>query len=235
MSSKKEVKITCPRCDATSPFTVWLSINTADDPELKESVRNQSLFRFTCPYCGVETMIDYGLLYHQPEEKLMVHYAVTPENEQEVVSMLTDPLKNEPFRSLFDAHYVIRVVRSRNQMLEKLAIFDANFDDRLIELYKRDLEQAYKAEHPDASAPQLLLFNTTENEQMFQIIDGNETKVVVPLNTSYYYLLLQRHGKEMRELYEESPVVDQNWADVFLRTDNYIVPRNTSNTVDQIN
>ena len=39
MSSKKEVKITCPRCDATSPFTVWLSINTADDPELKESVR----------------------------------------------------------------------------------------------------------------------------------------------------------------------------------------------------
>ena len=80
-------------------------------------------------------MIDYGLLYHQPEEKLMVHYAVTPENEQEVVSMLTDPLKNEPFRSLFDAHYVIRVVRSRNQMLEKLAIFDANFDDTQDGLY----------------------------------------------------------------------------------------------------
>ncbi len=235
MSSKKEVKITCPRCDATSPFTIWLSINTADDPELKESVRNQSLFRFTCPYCGVETMIDYGLLYHQPEDKLMVHYAVTPENEQEVVSMLTDPEKNAPFRSLFDAHYVIRVVRSRNQMLEKLAIFDANFDDRLIELYKRDLEQAYKAEHPNAVAPQILLFNTPENEQMFQIIDGNETKGVVPLNTSYYYLLLQRHGKEMRELFEENPVVNQDWASDFLLTDAFVVPPKNSTTFEQIN
>ena len=40
MSNKKEVKITCPHCDAVSPFTVWLSVNTKDDPELKPIKRD---------------------------------------------------------------------------------------------------------------------------------------------------------------------------------------------------
>ncbi len=233
MSNKKEVKITCPHCDAVSPFTVWLSVNTKDDPELKQAVRDQSLFRFTCPYCGVTTMIDYGMLYHQPEEKVMIHYAITPENEKEVVGMLTDPEKNVPFRPLFENNYLIRVVRSRNQLLEKLAEFDANFDDRMIELYKLSLEEAFRKEHPESGDLQILFFNTENGEQMFQIIDGTETKGVVPLNTSFYYTLLQRHGIEMGEMSKETPIVNGDWARTFLTTDPF--RKDMRNTEDQIN
>lgn len=235
MSIQREVNITCPHCDAVSPFNIWLSVNTLQDPDLKEKIRDRSLFEFECPYCGAKTAIDYGMLYHQPEDKMIVHYAITQENADEVYHMLTDEDKRGAFSSLFDQNYLIRIVRSRNQLLEKLAEFDANYDDRMIEIYKYHLENAYREEHPEAGHIEILFFSTPEGDPMLQIFEESEAKGVVPLNNSSYYDLLQRHGIEMKPMQEDSFIVDQNWVSNFLSPEYYEKPSKPKSTEYEIN
>ena len=235
VSIEREVKITCPHCDAVTPFNIWLSVNTDQDPDLKEKVRDQSLFEFECPYCGQKTVIDYGMLYHQPDEKVIVHYAITQENADEVYHMLTDEDKRSAFSSLFDQNYLIRIVRSRNSLLEKLAIFDAKYDDRMIEIYKHHLELAYRNEHPDCESVNILFFTSGEGVPMLQIFEGDETKGVVPLDNASYYDMLQRHGIEMKPMKDDSPIVDQSWVDTFLSADYYDKPAPSKNFDYEIN
>ena len=235
MSISREVKVTCPHCEAVTPFTIWLSVNTEQNPELKESIRNQSLFRFECPYCGEKTSVDYGMLSHDPESTQILHYAISQENADEVYGMLTDPEKSASLSSVLEKGYLIRIVRSKNQLLEKLAIFDSNYDDRIIELYKYHLEKAFQAEHPDKSNISILFFNGEEDTPMLQIFSENETQGFVPLDNSAYYDLLQRHGKEMKDMCKDDPIVDQKWVSTFLSPAYFGKPEIHNNTEIQIN
>ncbi|MBQ8994216.1 MAG: CpXC domain-containing protein [Oscillospiraceae bacterium] len=235
MSINREVKVTCPHCDAVSPFQIWLSVNTAQNPELKGSIRDRSLFQFECPYCGEKTAVDYGMLYHDPDNKELIHYAINKENADEVYHMLTDDDKKGAFSSIFDQKYLIRIVRSKNQLLEKLALFDAEYDDRLIELYKYHLEKAFREEHPESENVEILFFSDPEGNPMLQIFNNCETQGVVPLNNSSYYELLQKHEKEMRDFREDDPVVDQEWVKTFLSPAYFEKPDIPRNTDYEIN
>ncbi len=42
----------CPKCNQEHPFTVWQSINTTLDPEMKAAVLDRSALLFECPSCG---------------------------------------------------------------------------------------------------------------------------------------------------------------------------------------
>lgn len=64
MSSHHIKKIICPNCKTESDFLLWDSINTSLDPEMKEKVRNGEAFKWKCPFCGNEAMVEYTTLYH---------------------------------------------------------------------------------------------------------------------------------------------------------------------------
>lgn len=93
MSQRREISLTCPQCGKEHPFIIWNSINTTLDPEMKEAVKDRSAFRFVCPNCGAETYVDYDLLYHQMEDRIMIHYACLDESAAEIYQMLT---KDDP-------------------------------------------------------------------------------------------------------------------------------------------
>ena len=88
MSIRREISITCPECQKEHPFIMWESINTAIDPKMRSAVKDRSAFLFTCPTCGTKNYIDYGFLYHQMEDQIMIHYANTDENEKEIYKAL---------------------------------------------------------------------------------------------------------------------------------------------------
>ena len=48
MSQSQMQEITCPKCGKKQFFRVWDSINTMEDPPLKEAVRNDEAFSFHC-------------------------------------------------------------------------------------------------------------------------------------------------------------------------------------------
>ena len=135
MSMHHEVGITCPKCQKAGIFTVWDSINTKLDPDMKDRVKSQEAFCYHCPHCGTDVHVDYGFLYHDMDHHFMVFYAPTDKDQENADRDMADG--QVQFKAMVDtAGYVMRLVRTKADLLEKIAIFEAGLDDRLMELTK---------------------------------------------------------------------------------------------------
>lgn len=120
----------CPSCGKKSRFKIWDRIQIDKNPGLREKVRDLSLFRFQCPKCGHETYLDYDFLYIQSDLRLVIYYAPGGGDVTDMHQSLQKPEYE------FMKAFRYRLIRQRTQLLEKLAIFDAGYDDRLIEIMK---------------------------------------------------------------------------------------------------
>ena len=132
MSRHHMEKVTCPSCHHEGDFELWDSINTTLDPEMKEKVLNQSIFLYTCPSCGKTFRLDYATLYHQMEDLIMI-YLVSESEIEKTYEMFYGENALFDFRT---KKYLARIVTSPNQLVEKIQIFDAGKDDRIMELVK---------------------------------------------------------------------------------------------------
>ena len=74
MSSFRNVKITCPDCNAEGTYTVWDSVNVDLDPELKPKVMDGSLFTWVCPNCKKSFNAPYSFLYNDMTHNFMVQF-----------------------------------------------------------------------------------------------------------------------------------------------------------------
>ena len=154
MSMCEKEEIQCPVCGTTGEFEMWKSVNTVLNPEKKEQLLSGSLFQYVCPHCGKSYNIDYPMLYHQMEDQIMIYYVVQEEDIQMVEeqfrgdfgsaeSKLTKVLKKD-----MDS-YLYRIVGSQRELMEKIRIFDAGKDDRIVELVKRIISDAVADKNPD--------------------------------------------------------------------------------------
>ena len=234
MSDVVKKMILCPRCHRTAYFTIWNSINTKTDPQTFELARDLSLFRFHCPYCKQTTLLNYSFLYHQMESSLFIYYV--PEDEDtEAVQQILDTIRNGPQpgtaagekavsgedRLLVNAlsGYKCRIVRTHKDFLEKLAIFDAGLDDRLVELTKYTLSA--QAEQQLAgygfrvkSASFLFNRETGEKQLVYQDKNSNRTATVSfdrPV-ANVYNQLSNRYGAILEGPRKQDTVIDRDWA-----------------------
>ena len=114
-----KVLSTCTACGAQKENEVFQSINAAENPELKARLVSGDLFTWECPQCGKTNLMRYPLLYHDPQERLML--------------VLSDaPLAAENLPE----GYTGRQVRTPGELIEKVKIFDSGLDDIVIELCK---------------------------------------------------------------------------------------------------
>jgi hypothetical protein len=171
MSSASKEKITCPKCQHQQKFVIWKSINVTLDPKLKEDLISGKLTGFVCERCGHTANVDYGTLYHDMENALLIQ--------------LCHGEQKEDFSALGEMfqHYRIRVVSSRNQLLEKIFIFDAGLDDRMVEFFKLFLLAMMSKQGKEAKE---LLFNGLSEKEGERTIsftafmDEGQTGVSVP-------------------------------------------------------
>lgn len=219
MSQRREISLTCPQCGKEHPFIIWNSINTTLDPEMKEAVKDRSAFRFVCPDCGAETYVDYGLLYHQMEDQIMIHYACSDENAAQIYQMLTGDDPTGMVQDMLQNHYLIRIVRSQNQLREKIAIFDAGLDDRIIEIYKIYILLAIQQKDPECKDVELLYYkDPTEGKDFIQIIADGKTYGVVELKRSAYDELCEEFKAMIPDIRKDGPYIDRSWALDLMKT-----------------
>ena len=128
MSIPTPVNISCPQCGKTQEFTVWRSVNVTVDPEVKEVLLKGKLTTFRCKSCGHEAIVPYDTIYHDMDRQFMIFLF-----HQEVP---TDLEKLLPLAMPKTGRKLFRLVRSWNELLEKVFIFDAELDDRLVEALK---------------------------------------------------------------------------------------------------
>jgi hypothetical protein len=124
MSMPRQIEIKCGGCGAVQRFTTWQSLNVSLNPEEKEKLLKTTLNRFTCEKCQWAAQIEYSILYHDMRKNLMI-WCIP--RDAKVPKMPVGGRLNE---------YQLRVVRSWNDLHEKIIIFDHLLDDRLIEIHR---------------------------------------------------------------------------------------------------
>ena len=128
MTMCKEEPAKCQQCGHEQQFTVWDTINVTLNPELKEQYLKSELTTFVCEKCGCKAQVVYPMLYHDMGKRFMIWLAKEAEGQEldKLASFMAGQMKNYRFRE----------VHSRNELIEKIYIFDAGLDDRIVELLK---------------------------------------------------------------------------------------------------
>lgn len=119
----------CSKCGKQNQIKVYKSINISENPELKDKVRDGSLFLWECPHCSQMNLARYETLYHDPEKKVM--FWLLPEGElsesqMKAITMHTKAMGN----------YTLRRVNDMGSLMEKVLLTDAGLDDTVLEMVK---------------------------------------------------------------------------------------------------
>ena len=216
MSRHHVEKIICPNCKTESDFLLWDSINTCLDPEMKEKVRNGEAFKWKCPTCGNEAMVEYTTLYHQMEDRVMIYYVPGEGDKTETIELMKGRRKNKDGEYVemdmkFDEGYIKRVVDTRNQFREKLSILDAGLDDRIIELMKIFMLAQLEDKNEELEIEEVLFDKLEDGTKTFavRLDDGRWAQI------NYSEDMYDYFAKNVQEILEEESdavVVDGVWA-----------------------
>lgn len=140
MSIINEAMAPCSKCGEQHKVIVYRSINISENPELKDKVKDGSLFLWECPHCGQVNLAKYETLYHDPAAKLMVWLIPSgeiSETQMQAITMHTKAMGG----------YTLRRVNDMGSLMEKVLIADAGLDDVVLEMckYVTKLEMVQKS------------------------------------------------------------------------------------------
>ena len=162
MSITNQALAPCSKCGQQNTVTIYRSINTSENPELKAKVKDGSLFLWECPHCKQVNLAKYETLYHDPAEKLMVWLIPSgeiSETQMQAITMHTKAMGG----------YTLRRVNDMGSLMEKVLIAEAGLDDVVLEMckYVTKLEMIQKsvgAEQKDEFMASTFHFYKSEGE-----------------------------------------------------------------------
>lgn len=210
MSRKFIQKITCPKCGQEGDFTVWSSINTMLDPEMKEKVKTREAFNFHCVACGNNTNVNYDCLYHQMEDEMMIYYASSPEETEKVYNMFRGENKVSEVLGKIQNKYLYRIVHSQNELREKIFIFDAGLDDRVIEIIKLMFTGKYQNNHPEVELDDIFFQPGKKNGLVF--LSNGKPVASCEIENELYDMIFAEYVAKRPELRDDDIIINLNWA-----------------------
>lgn len=221
MSVKHTQQIACLKCKKKSDFEFYGSINTMLDPTLKQRVKNFDIFKFICPHCGSEQFVNYSFLYHQMEDQLMIFYCQDEEEVAKVRSLYADDFDTAlnaqgESETIDTTGYRRRIVIGADNLVEKIRIFDAGLDDRLVEIYKVLLYgqmQAELAEMPGGDAvDDVFVDEQLDGSLNFVFVADGRAVGAVAFSQDVYEVIANQYRDAVERLAPTEPVINQDWA-----------------------
>ena len=180
MSQKNTYPIVCPKCQHQDRVELYDAINLAEDAELRDELLTNKLNAITCTSCGFAFRIDKNLLYHDPENHLMIYLFDCPTDEYEsaqtefieTTSGISQALPADVTPP--QVHFVI----NRSQLIERIFLHEAGLNERIIEYIKLQIyTRSSEAADPENK---ILLFNaedSTGDDLCFVIQDEESGKL----------------------------------------------------------
>lgn len=211
MSRHNEINITCPGCGKESPFTVWQSVNTVIDPQMKQAVADMSAFIFECPSCGKKTLTVYSFLYHQQEDSIMIYYAANEDEEQTIYRIFSGEEKDSMFDGLTREGYKLRIVGSLEDLAEKINIFDRKLDDRIIEIFKIHALAMYR-DRRRGSGDVRMLFTSHEGRDYLKILENGKPEGVCEITEENYRAIRDKYAGRLSDEMSNNIYIDNKWA-----------------------
>ena len=174
--------VQCPAC-LRNTICRTVSTITEGTKELNDLFIG-TLNKTKCNACSAEFLIDVPLVYRDDKKRVLVYYApsVKSDHVKEVINELKK-LYRHAFAELPDTDKPrCRLTISRRDFIEKIAIYQHEYDDRLIEYIKYQLFQhSTKGLNPHRM-DLLFDFSTTTNERLnFLAFDRKTGKAVYAL------------------------------------------------------
>jgi hypothetical protein len=117
---------------------VWKSINATVDPGLRVQLLDGRPNWFTCGNCGTQTYVEFSLLYHDMDRKIMI-WSTAGGEPSDLELAAAERLMNQ------DGSYSLRVVGDTNDLIDKIRVLEDGWNDRVIEVMKVLLSQEAKA------------------------------------------------------------------------------------------
>lgn len=168
MSKPITETVTCPHCEKECQREALTNINIDKNPEMREKVQKLDCFRWTCPNCGITSLLVDPCLYHDMTNQFMVW--LSPEGKPQDVPRF-DPL----------AGYTLRWVTDLNGFREKINILERGLDDRAVEVMKLLLYLQVKA---DLDVVEILFHDYQAEKSEFRfaavLSDGVEQYIAMP-------------------------------------------------------
>jgi hypothetical protein len=143
MTKVSTEELVCSECGLEQLFTVYDSVNVSLNSDYKEKIINGELTVFTCDACGYQVEVIYQLLYHDMDKKLMIWMdpdGLLDSNEHDIREFLY---------GILDESYQYRIVSTREEMVEKILIFDDDLDDKPLELLKCYIRETHLSNGDD--------------------------------------------------------------------------------------
>lgn len=221
MSKPTMIQAQCPHCEADIEVPYYEDVNVVDHPDLKEAILSGDFFKYTCPHCQETIPVVGPLLYHDPSVPLMVYYA--PQGFDEASDKLNEMLEMisgmEGDRASL---YKARIVNSIDKLLEKIYIFDAGMDDRIVELVKLAYLKHYAGDLKSKGRIRATIYmpDSEQNDAQVVFMFGDEGGMAsVDFSKDYYAYF----GTEFAEALKEGDVtnkfikIDEHWAAQFIK------------------
>lgn len=194
----------CPKCEKEYEIITWDSINATLDPELKERLYHNEIFKYECPHCHQQYSVFYPCLYHNVEKKFMVWLLdEKTEKDLDTNTKIIEELKGK---------YKLRKVKTILDFLEKVRIFEEDCDDRLVEIAKMVCEnQAIEAKKVEANKILNTMYNFRDNDiiEIVTITDNENIKMHINIEE------LTEAYKPIMEIYKlnenEFSTINREW------------------------
>lgn len=215
MSKRNVVELVCPFCKKKATYDCWSSVNATINPELKRQLLDSRLNKEKCRNCEKEIELVTEILYHDMDKFIMIECfpAQAVEERIERFMLLQSKMKPKEINEIIELDkYRFRYVWSKQQLIEKIKIFDSNLNDRLIEMYKHSLN-AFSMLRKDSIYYDNIYFDRLdiENDSMsFFFVKGPRVDFLSVKNNLYRDMLTIT-GKEYGDKLEWS-IVDQEYG-----------------------
>ena len=226
MSRNHIESVTCPGCGKEADFTVWDSVNITLDPDLREKVLTGDLFKFTCPECGHTTIVNYPVLYHDMENKIMIYFVMSEEGYQAAYDACTfsgfpETEDNKDILKSFQENthdYLYRIVFTQNSLREKINIFDRGKDDRILELMKVFMGGSLQKQQPDLMAFSLY-YGYDFNEEFCVVLGKDGILGTVKLPQDMYDQLSESLKDKLPDIKDRKTLlINSEWAVEFMKS-----------------
>lgn len=208
MTASEERAVPCPSCNQVSSARVYTSVDVGQDPGLKDDLLRGKLFVFTCPKCGhAARLVDPLFEYRDSTKDLVIQLDTLGKfDAAKAIASYGGKLPK-----------TTRVVRDGNSLIEKVKVFDAGLDDRIVEAFKLVI----RSTQADARTARIL-FEAAEgtgdaSRLRFTLLskEGGVSALAAP-RVMYANLELQLAKDKRLVTPEPFTVVDEAFASVLL-------------------
>ncbi len=202
--SRVLIPFRCEQCGKVHQKAVYDGVDISREPQYRAKVMDASIFDFVCPSCGTVNGVIYPFLYHDPSRRFMVQLVDSGMKGDPFVDVFQgDDAEDTAMRQVSEdmkSRYRMRTVRTPNDLMEKIAVFEAGYDDRIVELMKA----GFLSSNPDAEH---LYYLPTDNGPQFLIEEKGDFVRSIPFDEELYHRL-----EHARQFDDHETEIDQNWV-----------------------